>query len=78
MGQPDPITGAPAVTSPTAKKTENIIGKARDVANQAVSKATDAATQAAQKVQQVIPPPPPAASTPPPAAPIPPTPEQPK
>lgn len=64
LGQPDPITGVPAVTSATAKKTESIVGKARDVANQAVAKATDAATQAAQKVQQVIPPPVAAPQTP--------------
>lgn len=63
MGQPDPITGAPNI-SETAKKTENIVGKMWNVANQAVAKAGDVAAkattvvnQATEKLQQVVPPP---------------------
>ncbi len=61
--QPDPITGAPN-TSKTAVKTENIVGKVWNAANQAVEKATEVATKAADtvnqatdKIQQLVPPP---------------------
>ena len=62
MGQPDPITGASNVKSPTAQKADTLIGKVRGAANQVVSKATDVAdkavntvNQATQQIQQVIP-----------------------
>ena len=62
-GQPDPITGTPNI-SKTAKTAENIVGKVRNAANQAVEKASDVATKATatvekatEKIQQVIPPP---------------------
>ncbi|MFA6256504.1 MAG: hypothetical protein WC606_04975 [Candidatus Absconditabacterales bacterium] len=75
-GQPDPITGASNPASKTLQKGQDIVGKVRGAANQAVAKASDVASkavdtatnvanQAAQKVQQVIPPPTaPAKSTP--------------
>jgi ABC-type transporter Mla subunit MlaD len=75
-GQPDPITWASNPASKTLQKWQDIVGKVRGAANQAVAKASDVASkavdtatnvanQAAQKVQQVIPPPTaPAKSTP--------------
>ncbi len=87
-GQPDPITWA-VNTSQAVKKTENVVGKVWNAANQAVEKASSAAhktvdtvSQATEKIQQVIPPPTaeqPAAPAPeqPPAPVTPPTPEQP-
>ena len=68
MGQPDPITGAPNLASQTLQKSQNIVGKVRGAANQAVEKvgdvagkavnvATDVTNKATQKIQEVIPPP---------------------
>jgi len=81
-GQPDPITWAPNIASKAIAAWENVVGKVRGVANQAVGKATTAATKIAdtttnvvsQAAQKIIP------QTAPqtPAAPTQPVPEQPK
>ncbi|MCX6825343.1 MAG: hypothetical protein NTY80_03900 [candidate division SR1 bacterium] len=53
MGQADPITGAPNAASQALQKSQNIVGKIRSTANQAVSKVTDVTGQVVAKATDV-------------------------